>query len=794
MDCNVIVEVERTPGGPAVRLANAWVYWKVGSTITALRSNDRGMLYQLRPSGVAVQPWDYTQLFVATVDDTVELHFGRGARPTPSARLADNAAAFVSKKVTVPPPGPQTPSVPTPIAANSLNTLSALPIAVVRLPPSNVHLTKPTEVAVWPLLWTAIDPDTYATDGLPQGAAAWGPNAPLVHDGAPAPAPNAVRPKERGLVVTGTMDGKAQGVQVQIIGADDAFVQLRTSPTATANVPAINATLGAKAGDDVGFSANIWFANAAQAFGSIQILVKSTGGVTPAAVDSYYCVLGGLQIALSTDSNDGTQAGTAPTEANELYTIDFDQSPQQSVADLSDQSRVRRMAAYPIRIRSRPLSAANATAVVTPEMPLWMAECHLHGVSRKDIEALLAHRRFLGTSSPPALALQLGWTLNLSWDGPDAGPLSPRGYRYQMQLASQSTARLTLEGDADTIANVGADGAVPKALTPEPVALTFPVQNRRTASVQLDQARPWGRKAGATSRPSLVVGWQPAVAINGVEKIRGGDGLLSLTSVNIDGTAPDAGVLETGAAATGAAATLPRFRIPGTNPPHQPHGLSPDLTTLVNALVEEYYNAHATVASVNILDLAVWQGTLRPILGHEGAGRHFDDRGVARRRYAGQYFGHEAMLPLFGPPHGYGTGQLDNPPATDDQVWSHVDNIRGSVALLMGAKASQAYGALSAHFAHPPARRDKAVFRREVVRQYNGGREFRWNAAAARFEINPSLAQWANPANHAEGPNPRLNYPNNVLGTGVVYYNGAGAATTFPWPIAFAEADFGPDI
>jgi hypothetical protein len=148
-------------------------------------------------------------------------------------------------------------------------------------------------------------------------------------------------------------------------------------------------------------------------------------------------------------------------------------------------------------------------------------------------------------------------------------------------------------------------------------------------------------------------------------------------------------------------------------------------------------------------------------------------------------------MPLFGPPHGFGFGQLDDPPVSDAAAWSFLENIRAAVRLIMIDKATAAYGHISAHLPVAPNQRIRATYQREIVRRYNGGREFRWTGSD--WVVDPSLSQWANAGDHSQGANPRLAYPNQVLGTAVVYATGAGAATAFPWPITFTAADYGPE-
>jgi hypothetical protein len=163
-------------------------------------------------------------------------------------------------------------------------------------------------------------------------------------------------------------------------------------------------------------------------------------------------------------------------------------------------------------------------------------------------------------------------------------------------------------------------------------------------------------------------------------------------------------------------------------------------------------------------------------------------------------------MPLFGPPHGYGIGQLDsfgNPPrgADDDEVWDWVANLRAAVGVVLAEKAAEAWTLVSTHAPNPLDRFTRAVFRRETVRRYNGRSEFVWTGAT--WAVAPTLT-WLDPATKALGPHPNLLYPNLVLGTGVVYYtdatgapnkpDGANTAFTYPPPIPFTAADYGPGI
>jgi hypothetical protein len=153
-------------------------------------------------------------------------------------------------------------------------------------------------------------------------------------------------------------------------------------------------------------------------------------------------------------------------------------------------------------------------------------------------------------------------------------------------------------------------------------------------------------------------------------------------------------------------------------------------------------------------------------------------------------------MPLFGAPHGYGTSQLDEPPATPAAAWSIAENIRAAVVLVLDNKARVVLRHLRDGFPTPTATvanqvavtafaaltqdTQRAMFRREVVRRYNGGSEFTFNGTV--FQMT----------NH----NPNLTnrfYPATVLST----RRHVGATTTppiYPGPTNFTAADFGPGI
>jgi hypothetical protein len=267
----------------------------------------------------------------------------------------------------------------------------------------------------------------------------------------------------------------------------------------------------------------------------------------------------------------------------------------------------------------------------------------------------------------------------------------------------------------------------------------------------------------------------------------------------------------------------------------------PQAETVINALVASYFNdpAHTHQPRVALLSLDCWKATARAIFDHENRGtrayyRQYDER--ASGRYAWHrdipgnppsgsdfYFGNESGMPLFGPPHGYGFGQLDDAPANDDQVWSFVENIREAVRRIFEQYAAGAYQYLTtamisstptrldtaretvkrnsyppgaagtaqynaAHataianaaaagqdFLNLPGQRQRAVYQRELVRRYNGGREFKYEQANGQW-------QWLVHTSITSAD--REPYPNQVLHT----------AVGEPGPTVFDQAgQYGPE-
>ncbi len=798
------------PGVAAPALAKRWVYWRAGGATTVLRAGPDGVLHATSVPG-STRPWDFTARFEATVGDPVDVASSAGARPLPPALLAT--------------PGLLTPVV---VLAGTGGR------AQVDVPDRTVAVSTPAELGLWPLPHD-LPTDAYVQAGLPQGAALWttpagGNDGTNVAEGTPAPDPGAARPGTRGLRVRGDVEAAATTVRVRLLTAAGQPVALtpdpaghpRTEVTATLPAPGPAPAAGRQA-----FEAVLEAADPAATFGEIYLGVVADTPTGP-VVEAFTGQLCGLQLALVDDPTP-TQPGAQTGEADEVVVVDFDASPRDTPALLADQARTRRMVRYRIANEPRPLPAGGAP-VLRPRMPLWMGEVQLVGVTRTELEDLLRRRADRRGTPPGAPAgpfttrISFRWRLRLSWDGPDGGsaafgPPFPRPnqrHAHTLDLprnATVVTAVLSyddhgrLTDPKGVVAPADPAGALPGALQPAPAAAPYPAAGRRLPAVRLGPLRPWGRARGVAALPSLVVEFQPSVEDATGEVIRGGDGVLAIDDVSLDGTPVDPGSPAAGGPAPPAGSPLLRL------PPVRVHGQNVPAATVedvVRALVREYVAAHAAAAHIAALPAEGWAETVLRILRHESGGqyRQFDERGPGRRpfrRQAGSWwFGTENGMPLFGPPHGYGIGQLDlfDTPqrgANDEEVWNWVENLRAAVRVVLADKALSAWTLIGLHVPAPLDRRTRAVFQRETVRRYNGGTEFVWTGAS--WAMQPSL-QWLDAAAPGRGPHPNVLYPNQVLGTAVVYYtDAAGAPNTpdgantqfrYPPPIPFVAADFGP--
>ena len=806
--------------GNAVPLANAWVYVRdAGGALTTLRTEADGRL--MRTAGaVRDAPWDYDEAWSATAGAAVRLAFTRGARPVPEAVLARPAlvGAFVAATVPV------------------LDAQGRAQLAVRGL---RVDVTRPADLDLWPLLWQApdapmpwlagagIDPAgrTYEKAGLPQRSNAY--NNPgvaagvlNVADGTPAGVPPAgAELRVRGLAVDATVDAVVTAVTVELLDRTGAVIPTRetflpTSPRRDATPATLVAPV---AGRRAARATVILDRDAvAAALGHVQVLLICETPDGP-RIEAAAALLTGVQAALVEDPAPGAR-GAPRGEGDDVRVVDFGAgeqpdgtstpaSPATTPGALADTVRVRRMVRYGTRVveaQFDPLAPADPVAnpvIPKPAMPLLMAELHLAGADHAALTDLMRrrwHRRgpaAAGATLPLLqLDLELTWRLQLSWNGGDAAAATVANYprplihhEHVTALADATTVALRFGEDGELRADDGdplalVDGdSVPGAIA-VPALPAWMDAGRRVPTVRVDQQRIWGRAGGAAA-PATVIEWLPLQ-----QAIRGGDGQLEVTALRVgrEGVAPvavDGGILPAAAPANAAPAPanlaparLPRFRVVGTNP------VQPRLLTLVERLVDRRLPGMRGRPEVDALADSCWRATFAEIVRHEsGAHGQYYPSDPGRQPYTSPAGNHyfvslERGTPTFGPPHGYGLGQLDNfgvpvRGANDDEIWDFVANVLAMLAIVFDEKAPGAFGKLDDHMPAPTDQRWRAAYQREVVRRYNGGREMEFSGG--QWRIDPSDVPPAN-----------INYPNEVLGPNVNYAD--------PRPIAFTAAMFGP--
>ncbi len=178
---------------------------------------------------------------------------------------------------------------------------------------------------------------------------------------------------------------------------------------------------------------------------------------------------------------------------------------------------------------------------------------------------------------------------------------------------------------------------------------------------------------------------------------------------------------------------------------------------------------------IKLLDYSCWEDMLIRIFEHESGARQYDNHsryyGPDHRRHGTNpsgpsvemWFGREKFTPMFGFPQGYGAGQLD-PPRNRADMWDTVSNIQGTVERIMVTKGNEAGANMSNYLNTSNGtitiadhHRARATFHRDVIRRYNGGREFQWEASASEYRIRPnpsSRPQYVNKALGRQAPHP----------------------------------------
>lgn len=123
----------------AERLANVWVYLKRGDEITRLRSDADGLLLTSNDADPTiasfVEPW------VTEAPSTVVLGSSRNGLPLPSAVLGLVSTAFTEVALDLAPEH-LAPLPSAPIASHETNTIQAVPMLKVVLPPTTEALEK----------------------------------------------------------------------------------------------------------------------------------------------------------------------------------------------------------------------------------------------------------------------------------------------------------------------------------------------------------------------------------------------------------------------------------------------------------------------------------------------------------------------------------------------------------------------------------------------------------------------------------------------------------------------------
>jgi hypothetical protein len=208
-----------------------------------------------------------------------------------------------------------------------------------------------------------------------------------------------------------------------------------------------------------------------------------------------------------------------------------------------------------------------------------------------------------------------------------------------------------------------------------------------------------------------------------------------------------------------------------------------EVTKLVDAAVEDVVAAHATEGPTQMLPLRVWKELAHRVVFHESGGEQFGTgvhRAPFRERTPFQCHGLQSGMPNFGAPAGYGIGQHD-PPRSVQDMWNFHEHIRiGIEELVATIYARSAYDYLRGLCPSLSASRslDKAIFLRETVRGYTGGREFVYEDD--RWVMRP----WILKKKEGEAPKrvplpaKRIGYVDTVLGT----------TTTYPHVVAATES------
>jgi hypothetical protein len=479
-------------------------------------------------------------------------------------------------------------------------------------------------------------------------------------------------------------------------------------------------------------------------------------------------------------------------------------------AALTPHSRARRMVCFPIRADRKRPNARNASgpAELRPEMPLWMAELQFVGFRPDEGQSFLQMRQSEFGADNRAVAIQASFALTLSWRGPDDDlPGKPKkngdprnDYSHVSQTfkgtfrgkmvaqqgagtAGTPSASLpnvkydqnamvlgTIDIEDDGNLKVSSEGTSTVEVKPPYAAAPYPVPGRRVPALWLAQReRSWGWTANGPVVPTLVFEWQPPIVEakpnDYVEIMLGGDGNLAIGQLSFAGKAvarPSADLTAPSTPPAGPLLALPTFRVKGNNP------AASAVEVLVDTAVDQVIAANPSSGPVQMLSAEAWKALAHLLVFHESHGRHFSEgvsRAPFRERTPFQCHGLQSGMPKFGAPAGYGLGQHD-PPRSPQDMWSFYEHIRVGMEELVATRYGRAaYAYLNGlHALSSTNSLDKAIFLRETVRGYNGGREFVYEQG--QWKMSPWSMQ---DGKRVPIPAKRRPYANRALNTTVAY-------------------------
>src|SRR5271154_6419318 len=93
-------------GDDTAPVTSAWVYWRVGTNTTILRTNRDGQLWAILTGATrsATRPLDYGAEFRAEFGSDGRVYYRGGARPFPAVILNEHDGFFFARKVNAKPP------------------------------------------------------------------------------------------------------------------------------------------------------------------------------------------------------------------------------------------------------------------------------------------------------------------------------------------------------------------------------------------------------------------------------------------------------------------------------------------------------------------------------------------------------------------------------------------------------------------------------------------------------------------------------------------------------------------